>query len=783
MRLKSTLRLISFLLLLHTNLFAQNFWVPDSIFRNALKIQCPPCFTAQDSLITNSSSVQNRTLLGFQSINITSLAGIEYFTNLDTLFFRHNLVTSLPALPPALTFLDCSFNIISSLPVLPASLRILECNNNQLTYLPTLPDSLKSLYCSNNLLTSLPALPVNLFTLKGNNNQLTNLPTLPISLRDLHCDWNQLTSLPTLPISLRNLTCDLNQLTSLPVLPNSLTSVSCVGNQLTNLPTLPNSLTNLYCADNQLTSLPAMPPALIDLRCSNNQLISLPSIPGFTRFLYCYNNPIVCFPEIKPRSAGSQPWNVLNILNTSISCIPNQINIPLSIIQTSQPLPHCSPAINSCNYNFTSGYVFIDVNGDGIKDNLEIGLPLAIYYSGNYGSWPDSAGFFNAVSDTGNITFQINVPAYYTSTTPASQSIHVVQGSVDTLYFGLQPIPNINDLKVDLTSIGFLRPGFKATYKLHYQNVGTDTLYNVSVKFLKPSQLSNLSALRAANTSNGDTLIWNIASLNPFQQGDIVITDSVFANATLGDTANAYAWIEPIIADTTSQNNVSRSTTIIRGSFDPNDKSVSPEVILPNTTGFLEYIIRFQNTGTDTAFAVMVIDTLSPLLDVSSMQMISASHSYDLWIENGVAKWNFIKILLPDSNTNELESHGFVKFKIKPLPGLTVTDSIQNKADIYFDYNAAVTTNTIVVNVLNTTQVKDLQEMEMQVFPNPVQESLRIVNQHAGALGKIELINANGKVLETKTISTTTYTWNLQHLPAGTYILKGQGWGQKVVKE
>ncbi len=227
---------------------------------------------------------------------------------------------------------------------------------------------------------------------------------------------------------------------------------------------------------------------------------------------------------------------------------------------------------------------------------------------------------------------------------------------------------------------------------------------------------------------------------------------------------------------------MSTSTNIIRGAFDPNDKAVSPEVVLPNNTGYLEYIIRFQNTGTDTAFAVMVIDTLSSLLNVSSMEMISASHSYDLWIENGIAKWNFINILLPDSNVNESASHGFVKFRIKPLPGLTVTDSIPNTADIYFDYNVPVTTNTIVVNVLNPLQVKDLQETELQVYPNPVQDILHIVNQHAGPLGKIELINASGKVLETKTISSSTYTWNLQQLPAGTYILKGQGWGQKVLK-
>ena len=94
-----------------------------------------------------------------------------------------------------------------------------------------------------------------------------------------------------------------------------------------------------------------------------------------------------------------------------------------------------------------------------------------------------------------------------------------------------------------------------------------------------------------------------------------------------------------------------------------------------------------------------------------------------------------------------------------------------------------LTTNTIVVNVLITLQVKELKETALQIFPNPVKDILNIVNQHIAALGKIELINARGKVLETKTISTSTYTWNLQHLPAGTYILRGQGWGQKVVKE
>ncbi len=883
MRLKSTLHLFLLFTLLHTNLFAQNFWVPDANFRNKLKQLYPTCFTAQDSMITTCTVLQAATTLNVTYSMISSLDGIQYFTSLDTLicsfnnlsnipvlptslkylncafnqltnlqilppfltFFQcnnnlsislpalpnsltdlicnncnlyylpalpisltnlicsnnqltnlpilpitlsilwctKNFLTGLPTLPPNLINLNCAENLLIGLPILPATLTKLYCNKNQLTNLPALPATLTHLYCNQNQLSNLPTLPTSMTHLYCYSNQLTILPSLPISISDLFCQGNQLITLPSLPSSLVILICGNNQLTSLPILPNSLLRLECSYNQLSYLPILPSFLTELTCFKNKLSSLPALPDSLINIICDHNQLSSLPRIPGKVNLLSCRSNPITCFPDIAPRIIGSLPWNNIIIDSTLISCIPNSVNFLSSVVNGTQTLPFCNPSNSDCNFNFTMGYVFNDTNGNGMKDSLEHGLAIPVYYSGNSGAFSNSSGIFYATSDTGNISFQVAIPPYYTATTATTQTINVVSGIVDTLYFGLQPIPNIKDLRVDLTSIGFLRPGFKAKYKLHYQNVGTDTLYNVQVKFLKPIQLSNLSSQPTANSVNGDTLIWNIASLIPYHQGDVVISDSVFANAVLGDTARAYAWIEPLVGDTTPLNNSAISTNIIRGAYDPNDKSVSVDSVLPNSTDNLEYTIRFQNTGTDTAFTVTLLDKLSTLLDIRSIQMISASHSYELSIVNGFAKWVFINILLPDSNTNELESHGFVKFRIKPLPGLTVADSIPNEADIYFDYNVAVTTNTIVVNVVNPLQVQELKETELQIFPNPVQDILRIVNQQAGALGKIELINANGKVLETKTISTSTYTWNIQHLSAGTYILKGQGWGQKLVKE
>jgi hypothetical protein len=68
------------------------------------------------------------------------------------------------------------------------------------------------------------------------------------------------------------------------------------------------------------------------------------------------------------------------------------------------------------------------------------------------------------------------------------------------------------------------------------------------------------------------------------------------------------------------------------GSFDPNDKNGVPEgvndqhLIAKNTD--IDYKIRFQNTGTDTAYDVYILDTLSSKLNVASLQMGAASHPY-----------------------------------------------------------------------------------------------------------------------------------------------------------
>ncbi len=172
------------------------------------------------------------------------------------------------------------------------------------------------------------------------------------------------------------------------------------------------------------------------------------------------------------------------------------------------------------------------------------------------------------------------------------------------------------------------------------------------------------------------------------------------------------------------------------GSYDPNDKQAFPtgyqeeHFIYPNTD--IEYLIRFQNTGTDTAFRVVIRDTLSAFLDPASVRPGASSHPYEFGIGGlGVLKFTFDDILLPDSTVNEAASHGFVKFRVSQKPFLPIGSVIENSAAIYFDFNAPVMTNTTWHTVGEDALSLSISApgkpgLEAIVFPNPFSQKATI---------------------------------------------------------
>jgi len=165
-------------------------------------------------------------------------------------------------------------------------------------------------------------------------------------------------------------------------------------------------------------------------------------------------------------------------------------------------------------------------------------------------------------------------------------------------------------------------------------------------------------------------------------------------------------------------------------SYDPNDKR--PEPLGLNAQGYinatqpLDYTIRFQNTGTDTAFTVIIRDTLSANLDITTLYLTGASHPYTFQIiGSNVLEWTFPNILLPDSNVNEPLSHGFVSFHIQQTDGNTPGTEIRNRAGIYFDFNPPVITNTTLNTIVEDyktlfTFIQSLEsKLQLGIYPNP----------------------------------------------------------------
>lgn len=229
------------------------------------------------------------------------------------------------------------------------------------------------------------------------------------------------------------------------------------------------------------------------------------------------------------------------------------------------------------------------------------------------------------------------------------------------------------------------------------------------------------------------------------------------------------------------------------GSFDPNDKRAFPlgyeNQHFIDGDAEIEYMIRFQNTGTDTAFTVRIEDQLSPFLDVRTLKMGVASHPYEWQLkdENELII-TFNDILLPDSTVNELASHGFVQFKIKAHQGLEIGTKIDNQAGIFFDFNDAVITNKVFHTIgkdyiqraliSNTEQATKTTNL-IKVYPNPFHHQTQFfVDAAPFSELELQLYQTQGQIVKRIKQSGSFITLKKGTLEAGIYFYKIIGNGQ-----
>lgn len=218
------------------------------------------------------------------------------------------------------------------------------------------------------------------------------------------------------------------------------------------------------------------------------------------------------------------------------------------------------------------------------------------------------------------------------------------------------------------------------------------------------------------------------------------------------------------------------------GAYDPNDKQGMPAGLTEK--GYIKheqqltYLIRFQNTGTDTAMNVSVRDTLPGSLDPATVQFLNSSHPCEMRIlTNGSLLFIFDHIMLPDSNVNEAASHGFVQFSVRQTPDNPTGSVISNKAGIYFDFNEPVITNATLHTVgipevvITDTEEPLPGETKMQANPNPFMESFT-VNLSSAISDQslhVSLMDSNGRIVAKKAFSGHAVNIPRDNLPQGVY--------------
>jgi uncharacterized repeat protein (TIGR01451 family) len=393
----------------------------------------------------------------------------------------------------------------------------------------------------------------------------------------------------------------------------------------------------------------------------------------------------------------------------------------LDILACNYSSSYACPDNSTCFYdNFLSGYVFQDVNENAFYDppySIEHGLfgwEVSIPALG-ISVFTDSNGYYSFTDlPPGDHDVEIVNQVGWTVTTALPQTIALNNCADVSLNFGTntddyQPffiwgLASFNSASINCTS--------GMANQIYILNQGSEPLYGqVSLLFDTTLEVGSTWSNLIPVEMNPGELVWNLNGL--LQSGWLSAFTIQFngpgveyVNESFDITLNIQ--FEDDQGNPYYTNSWNSSALVVCG-YDPNDKNADnpgysdQHFILSDDE--LVYRIRFQNTGNYWAENISIKDTIdTDVLDMSTFEPLYGSHNFMTTVGgNGELDFVFDDIFLPDSTTNEPESHGFVVYRIKPFVDLEAGTVINNTAHIFFDDNPAVITNTTLHTIYECT--------------------------------------------------------------------------------
>ena len=702
----------------------------------------------------------------FSTIDVTSL------TNLEELDCYANNMTSLNVTGLSnLKRLNCSNNELSILNLTGLNnLEILNIGNNLFSSInfSNCP-LLKSFDCRNNNFTNLDFSGLSILeNLYFNYNSISTVNLSPLNnLKTLECSNNLLMAINLSGLNMLNyLICDDNNLTQLDISGlNLLTYISCKNNNISNFNLdASNQFYSLHINNNNLQNLDlSLNTILISLNANDNLLTNLNIKNG--------------------KIEGNLSFSGNPNLNYICADDDQLTNIDGKIIQYGYSNCH----VNSYCF-FTPGGAFYEITGNTKFDFNSNGCDVSdINYSNlkfnttdgtNIGSFiANQTGNYNFSVQEGNHTITPNLenPSYF-NISPTSFNVDFpTQASPFNQDFCVTANGVKSDVEVMVMPTTPARPGFDGDYKLVYRNKGNQIENgSVSVTF-DDTSLDYVSSNPVYDSAATNSFTWNYTNLQPFETREVEITFNVNSPMEIpavnnGDILNYTATITTSNTDETPTDNTFTLDQTVVGSYDPNDKTcLQGTTITQSEVGkYVQYVIRFENTGTFPAENIVVKDMIDlTKFDIATLVPLKSSHDFYTRIKDNKVEFIFENINL---DFNDATNDGYVAFKIKTLPTLVLGNTFTNNANIYFDYNFPITTNTY------TTTVAALSAQDFDfgnyfsVYPNPAKDVLNIQTKQDLSVNSVEIYNQLGQIV--LAVTNAVNTVDVANLASGTYFVK-----------
>jgi uncharacterized repeat protein (TIGR01451 family) len=428
-----------------------------------------------------------------------------------------------------------------------------------------------------------------------------------------------------------------------------------------------------------------------------------------------------------------------------------------------------------------SGTVFNDVDQDCSQGPDDVGLPyrvLTIEPGPTYAITDQNGAYYSALSFGSYTLAQPLVDE--AQLCPVAQPVaFAVNGSDPNATIDLADSSFVpHDLEVTLQSTAF-RPGFGFNL---WGVVTNNTAYPsgaLSISLGYPTLLDPVTASNGG-TAVGGTGSWSLAPVPAYSQRYFGLQGVVPPDVgLLGQVLSFPTQVSNGISESDLGNNTAVLERTVTGSYDPNDKvgttnnSGSNTLFLIDQDEWIDYTIRFQNTGTDTAFTVVIRDTIDTDLHIPSLEIVGSSHTFiPSFGDERELTFTFNSIVLPDSSTDLLGSQGFIRFRIKPVQAMLPGTVIENVANIYFDFNEPVITEPSVLVAEFSTGIR-AQSIAPSVFPNPASDQLFIRwRTPIAELYSWAMISSEGRILDEGTRASDEAVFDTANLVTGLYFLR-----------